>query len=141
MIFATTGEGAISIVNTQDIDAVVLDIKLPDVTGINIGKHIKEHYPEIPVAIFTSYSGANVQEQVNEIGAFYWYKLEKMANPEMMLDSLNQLATRNIKPSADGLGKAVYSKSEIKQMKERRKSRIDKLTFPSFLISHRLNKN
>ncbi len=132
LVFATTGEGAITIVNIQEIDAVVLDIKLPDVTGINIGKRIKEHYPEMPVAIFSSYSGPSVQEQVNEIGGIYWYKLEKMANPEILLDSLNQLATRNIKPSVDGFSRVPYSSSEMKQMKERRKLRIDKLKFPSF---------
>lgn len=130
VVFATTGEGAISIVNIQPIDAVVLDIKLPDVTGINIGKQIKEHYPDMPVAIFTSYSGDNVEEQVREIGASYWYKLEKMANPELLLSNLNNLVNH-----IDQTGTDELSEFQLEDMRDRRKARIDKLKFPSFLIT------
>lgn len=135
IVFAATGLGAITMVNLQPIDAVVLDIKLPDITGINIGQKIKGHYPSMPIAIFTSYSGKNVEEQVKEIGAFYWYKLEVMANPQILLTYLNNLLSGVFD---DFKNKHIISDEELKAIKERRDSRIEKMQFPSYLIRSRV---
>ena len=136
VMFATTGEGAIGIVNLQPIDAVVLDIKLPDVTGINIGKKIKQHYPDMPMAIFTSYSGKNVRDQVEEIGAFYWYKLNLMGNPEQLLSNLNSLVSGAFKNSNSE--EHIITEVELESMRERRNARMDKMQFPSYLIRSRV---
>lgn len=138
IVFAATGLGAITRINLQPIDAVVLDIKLPDITGINIGQKIKNHYPNMPIAIFTSYSGKNVEEQVKEIGAFYWYKLEIMANPQILLTYLNNLLSDFFDES---INKHPISEEELQAIKERRDSRIKKMQFPSYLIRSKAKNN
>ena len=61
-----TGMGALDLVNKNPYDLIVLDIGLPDINGIELGKKIKEELNmDIPICIITAQ--AEVQ---NAIDAF-----------------------------------------------------------------------
>lgn len=91
VIFAMTGEGAINRINSQEVNAIVLDIKLPDITGITIAKKVKEKFKTMPIAFFTNYTGEAIEKECQEVGAFYWSKVEIMANPKKLYDCLENL--------------------------------------------------
>lgn len=89
--FATTGEGAVSKLNHEPISAIVLDVKLPDVTGITVAKKVREQYPKLPIALLTSYSGPDIRNEAKAHGVFYWYKPEILAYPEKLPECMEQL--------------------------------------------------
>lgn len=39
----------------QNIRMIFLDVKLPDVDGLELAGHIRQHYPEIKIIIITGY--------------------------------------------------------------------------------------
>ncbi|MDD3237891.1 MAG: response regulator transcription factor [Candidatus Gastranaerophilales bacterium] len=58
---APNAEDAIEIVKNQSVDAVIMDIGLPNTDGIQASAKIKEINPEIKILILTSH---NTQEEV-----------------------------------------------------------------------------
>ena len=88
-----TGEGAINRINGQKIDAMVLDIKLPDITGITIAKKVRKALPSLPIAFLTNYQGDSIIKECKEVNAFFWSKVEIMANPIQLYNCLEALIT------------------------------------------------
>lgn len=52
---AATGHDAIALLKTplSPIDVVLLDVKLPDVSGIDLCARLREMYPDLPVVVCT----------------------------------------------------------------------------------------
>jgi CheY-like chemotaxis protein len=75
--------------NNVNLDAVVVDIRLPDIDGIKLVKIIKFKYPGIPVVLITGYADRyNLEEIRNlQVSAF----LEKPFTPDEMSDQLVQV--------------------------------------------------
>ncbi len=46
---------ALDIINKEELDLVLTDIKLPQMSGMNILRHVKEKKPDIPVVMITAY--------------------------------------------------------------------------------------
>ena len=55
IVSATTGEEALTILKDQQIDCVVLDLRLPDISGFEVLNRIRddENLPDLPVVVFT----------------------------------------------------------------------------------------
>ncbi|MBS0270812.1 MAG: response regulator, partial [Proteobacteria bacterium] len=55
ILSASSGQSAIEILNHEDVDCVVLDLKLPDMSGFEILEHMsrQETMRDIPVIVFT----------------------------------------------------------------------------------------
>jgi DNA-binding response OmpR family regulator len=51
-----------------ELDSVVLDILLPDINGVELGKMIKEKYPNTPVIFITGYAD-KVRNEIDTLGA------------------------------------------------------------------------
>ncbi len=52
---AGTGEDALSIFEREDIDLVTLDIRMPDIDGIQLLRKMKEKKPRLPIIMSTAY--------------------------------------------------------------------------------------
>jgi len=57
VLTATYGEEAISIYEKKSLDLMLLDIKLPDMNGMDILKYIREKDNSLPIILMTAYSG------------------------------------------------------------------------------------
>ena len=55
IVTATTGEEALAILREQTIDCVVLDLRLPDISGFDVLHRIRDDLtlPDLPVVVFT----------------------------------------------------------------------------------------
>jgi two-component system chemotaxis sensor kinase CheA len=52
VVIATNGAEAIEQLESMpEIGAVVTDVTMPDMTGVELAYHVKEHYPTLPIAI------------------------------------------------------------------------------------------
>ena len=49
-----SGKETFAIINEHAFDLVYLDIRMPDINGLEVLKVIHEQYPEMPVVLFTA---------------------------------------------------------------------------------------
>ncbi|MDQ7028924.1 MAG: response regulator transcription factor [Ardenticatenia bacterium] len=52
---ASTGEGAWQLIREHHPDVAILDVRLPDVSGLEITKRIRRHWPDMGVLILSAY--------------------------------------------------------------------------------------
>jgi DNA-binding response OmpR family regulator len=90
IVEAGTGEEAITAVSTQRIDAVVLDVELPDSSGFEICSRIKERHHDLPV-LHLSGAAVTLDDRVRglELGADGY--LIKPAAPSELVATLGSL--------------------------------------------------
>lgn len=69
VILAHGGSEALEIVGIRSVDAVVLDIRMPDMSGIEVLKRIKEIDPSIEVIMLTAYETLETARQALRLGA------------------------------------------------------------------------
>ncbi len=52
---AENGEKALDIINSNKIDLVLSDIRMPEMDGLTLTSRVKESHPEIPIVLMTGF--------------------------------------------------------------------------------------
>ncbi len=86
---ASTGDEALRLMKNEDWDAVLLDISMPDRSGIDILRQIRPHKPNMPILILSMYP--EDQYAVNLLRAGATGYLTKDAVPEQVVAALRTL--------------------------------------------------
>lgn len=89
--FCMTGSGALGLIQSYCYDAVVLDVKLPDLTGATIVPLVREFDETIPLAFFTNYDILTVKELADKYNLKVWTKTEMLSNSAFFVDELHDL--------------------------------------------------
>jgi two-component system, NtrC family, response regulator AtoC len=84
-----TGREAMERVRRQVYDAILLDLKLPDMDGIEILKACKKYQPNTPVMIVTAYGSVDTAIQAMKQGASDY--ITKPFNPEEVSLALHHI--------------------------------------------------
>src|SRR4030042_1831215 len=71
---APNGEDGLKIALKQMPDTVILDLRLPDIYGIEVLQEIKKSYPEISVIIMTGYGEVKEAVEAMRKGAEYYFQ-------------------------------------------------------------------
>ena len=90
---SSAGEGktACEIFDANSIDLVLLDIKMPHMSGVEVNKHMHKSDPSIPVIIVTgSFEKKNALQAVNEGAKTILYK---PFDPEKLLELIRLYLT------------------------------------------------
>ncbi len=66
---AKNGEEALSLLDTEKLDLVITDVRMPNMNGLSLLKNIKNRNPLLPVLIITGYNFAYTKDQAMENGA------------------------------------------------------------------------
>lgn len=66
---ASGGREALGTLAVEDIDVVITDEKMPDLSGIDLLKHIKDNYPYTQVIILTGYGSIDSAVEATRAGA------------------------------------------------------------------------
>jgi DNA-binding NtrC family response regulator len=66
---AETGEEALELIKKQDFAFMILDIRLPGKSGIDVLKEVKGIKPEIKTVIITAFPSQGLAEEVLGLGA------------------------------------------------------------------------
>jgi len=67
---ASSGKEALDSLSNSPCDVVVLDVKMPDMDGIETLRRIKEIAPSVEVIMLTGHANVEVAIQGMELGAF-----------------------------------------------------------------------
>jgi len=121
VIEAETGERAIEIIESQPIDIILLDNKLPGMDGIEVLEYIKKKEYDAQVMMITSYASLDLAVKATNNGAFNF--VPKPFTPE------------ELRSSIEGITKHLYLKRMTRQMnKEGKQVRFQFLS----VLSHEL---
>lgn len=85
---AHKGKAGLHVFNEKKFDFVLLDYRLPDMTGMEILTAIKSASPEVPVLIMTSFSDIRTAVKAIKAGALEY--ITKPVNPDELLMLLRQ---------------------------------------------------
>ncbi|MFH1995670.1 MAG: response regulator [Candidatus Omnitrophota bacterium] len=69
LFFAANSQEAVSIIKTKPIDIVLLDIKMPRVSGLDTLKELKLAKPDLKVIIATGYKSVETAREAVRLGA------------------------------------------------------------------------
>ena len=69
VILAASGRQALEALGSGPVDVAVLDLRMPDMSGIELLGHIREKYPEVEVIILTGYESLETARQAIRLGA------------------------------------------------------------------------
>ena len=67
---ATNGQEALEGIRAGKHDLVLLDMRLPGMTGIDVLKQLREQQGEVPVVLMTAYGSPNIAIQASSLGAY-----------------------------------------------------------------------
>lgn len=66
---AGSGEEALEMIGKQDFSVMILDIRLPGITGINVLKEMKVLKPQIKSIVITAYPTVELTDEAMKLGA------------------------------------------------------------------------
>ena len=69
---AKTGEDALTVLEREDVDLVLLDLMLPGISGMEVLQKIRETDPEQVVVMITAYSSIEGAIEAMRLGAFHY---------------------------------------------------------------------
>ena len=65
---AVNGEEALEIIKNKTIDLVLLDVRLPQMSGYELSRFIKTHHPHISIIAQTAYASNNERQNARDAG-------------------------------------------------------------------------
>lgn len=65
----TQGHAALSCIRSKDCDAVILDLGLPDIDGLEVLKITRQKFPRLPVLVLTARDGVDDRIRGLDLGA------------------------------------------------------------------------
>jgi DNA-binding NtrC family response regulator len=105
---STTGEEALVKIKNRNFDAVVLDVMMPGLGGIETLKRIKQENPEVQIIMLTGRGTVDKAVEAMKEGAIDF--LEKPADINKLLDKISEakekrilLVTKKIEEKVKGL--------------------------------------
>lgn len=84
---ALNGKTAVELASTQPIDVVMLDINLPDMSGIDVCQQMKEKHPALKIIALTMHNEAGYITKMAKAGVDGY--ILKNAGKEEMMNAIN----------------------------------------------------
>ena len=72
LLKAATGEAALQIMEKEDIDLMMLDVRLPGISGFEVLKIAKENYPKVEVIVISALKELDAAVEAMRHGAYHY---------------------------------------------------------------------
>ncbi|MFZ5585673.1 MAG: response regulator [Thermodesulfobacteriota bacterium] len=82
------GEQALSLVDQDEPEVVVLDLKMPGIDGIEVLRRLKRDHPDVEVIILTGHGSAKDRQTCLDLGAFAY--LEKPVDIDQLSHAMRE---------------------------------------------------
>ncbi|MBW1981250.1 MAG: response regulator [Deltaproteobacteria bacterium] len=108
------GEQALTFVDEQEPDVMILDLKMPGIDGMEVLRRVKKAYPNIQVIILTGHGTEKDEEEARRLGAFDY--LEKPVNLDVLVRKMKEAYQRKME---DAMVAATFAEAgEFETAKE-----------------------
>ena len=97
---AYDGESALKLVNDDEPEVMILDLKMPGIDGIEVLKRVKKTRPEIEIIILTGHGSEADRKVCMDLGAFAY--LQKPVDIAVLTDTLKE-ANEKIRKKAEAM--------------------------------------
>ncbi len=86
VLVAKNGAEAVKVIDKERVDAVLTDVKMPEMSGIELLKHVKNTYQWIPVVVMTAFGSVENAVEAMKAGAYdYILKPIKIEDAELVV--------------------------------------------------------
>jgi len=103
VVTAATGAAAIAEAGLNTPDLILLDFRLPDMTGLQVLESMKEGLPHVPVVMITAYRQTDAAVQAMKLDAFDY------VNKPIQLEKLLGVVERALAATADARSRYRYT--------------------------------
>lgn len=93
VVAAESGEDALVEAKKEDFDLIITDLRMPEVSGIDVLEKIRAKKPDIGVIIVTAYGEVNSYLKAMTLGAFEYL------NKPIKLDELRRVISKALNKS------------------------------------------
>ena len=122
VIYSTDAPSGLKKLNRDNFSALLLDIQMPEMSGFEVLKKVKETKPELSVIIISAHGSVENAIKATKLGAFDF--LEKPIDREKLLISVRNaveqsnllIENKEIKKNLEGEGKILGESSAIKNI-------------------------
>jgi CheY-like chemotaxis protein len=90
-----SGLEAITIIQEQSFDIVLMDIRMPSINGVETLKEIKKYSPHTEVILMTGYAASELIEEGLKAGAYMC--LQKPFGPVDVLEVIKEITKKKVK--------------------------------------------
>jgi two-component system NtrC family response regulator len=121
---ALTAADGLRLLREEEIDVVLLDLMLPDRTGLELLPDIKTHDPHLPVVVITAYSSLETAIEAMREGAFHYvpkpFKNEEVLHLVRRATERRRLQVENLllRSRLEGMGEIVGTGRRIQEVFE-----------------------
>jgi DNA-binding NtrC family response regulator len=89
---AEDGREALNVMEQHPFDVVLLDLRMPDLDGMDVLKTIKQRWPDSEVVVITGYPSIETAKEAVRLGAFNY--LAKPVGPTEVIKAANDAMTQ-----------------------------------------------
>ncbi len=87
---ALNGNEALEIIKKQDIDIIITDINMPEMSGVELSRIIKTNHPNLKIIVISIYNNKAIVNEMIEIGVEGY--LLKNTDKHELIDAINNVA-------------------------------------------------
>lgn len=88
VIWTKTGRETIDVCNSEHVDIILMDIKMPDLNGLEATIEIKKDFPKLPIVAQTAYAMEEDEEASIKAGCNDY--ISKPIRPEYLLTIMSK---------------------------------------------------
>ena len=109
----TSGENALSLIDKENFDAIILDLAMPGIDGIETLKLLKEKNPDLEIIMLTGHATVRKGIEAMKLGAEDF--LEKPVDLGVLLERISEAKNKRIlileKKSQEAINKIITTKA------------------------------
>lgn len=112
---AEDGAKAKDILTKKSFDMIISDMQMPNLTGIELLRHVRESYPDIVFMIITAFGTTETAVEAMKLGA-YDYLTKPFKIDEVRLNIANALRSKNLETEVRVLKKELVKEYSFQNM-------------------------
>ena len=101
---ASNGKDALRLAGEKDVDVVILDVRMPEVDGLNVLGRLKLDHPQMPVLMLSTYDNPTYVARAVALGAAGY--LLKDSDGEKIVEAVRKAST----------GQNVWTREELRRV-------------------------
>ncbi len=94
-VTAASGAEALAVLDASPVDCAVVDVKMPEMDGLELLRRLRRLHPEVPVVLLTGHASSELGVQGLELGAFEY--LLKPVELDELLDTVRRAAAGRVR--------------------------------------------